>query len=161
MTMDISQSVDQTDLAWSAELMARSNPWDALFFSVEQCAEKLSDKSLTLEIAYEGGTRVAFLATSANGVGSEPTIDYIAVVEERRSHGIGTALIRHFESELFPDEDNLYIFVSDINPRALNLYVSLGFQQVGALPNFNLMGQTEFLLRKSRRPRQEVFCQGA
>ncbi len=68
---------------------------------------------------------------------------------------VGTRLIKHVEEVLFPNAANLYLFVSDINPKAIDLYVRLGYSQVGALPNFNLVGQTEFLHRKSRRPKQQ------
>ena len=50
------------------------------------------------------------------------------------------------------------MFVSDINPGAIRLYNRLGYSQVGAWPNFNLEGQTEFLLRKSRRPVQARYA---
>jgi hypothetical protein len=70
-------------------------------------------------------------------------------------------LISFFEDVLFPDADNLYMFVSDINPNAIRLYTRLGYNQVAALPNFNLESQTEFLHRKSRRPVQAKQAEAA
>ena len=68
-------------------------------------------------------------------------------------------LISHFEDTLFPEADSLYLFVSDINPDAIRLYVRLGYLQVGVFPNFNLEGQTEYLHRKSRRPVRDKMRQ--
>lgn len=81
----------------------------------------------------------------------------LCVDSQHRSQGVGSRLIEHFEEVLFPAADNLYLFVSDINPDAIRLYVRLGYLQVGALPNFNLEMQTEFLHRKTRRPRQAAY----
>ena len=42
------------------------------------------------------------------------------------------------------------MFVSDINPRAMSLYERLGYVKVGTWENYNIIGQTEFLMRKTR-----------
>jgi ribosomal protein S18 acetylase RimI-like enzyme len=102
------------------------------------------------------GDLCGFLASLASGLGGEPLIEYLCVAESSRNQGLGSKLITFFEDVLFPDADNLYLFVSDINPNAIRLYVRLGYQQIGAMPNFNLESQTEFLHRKSRRPRQDA-----
>ena len=143
------------EFAVCASLMISSNPWDKLYFSKEQCEADLANPSLCVYGAVsDDGTILGFLASMAHGIGFEPMIEYLCVDEQFRGSGIGTRLIWHFEDTLFPDADNLYLFVSDINPAAINLYIRLGYLQVGALTNFNLVAQTEFLHRKSRRPRQ-------
>lgn len=165
MGYEIKELVEAADLAVCASLMIGSNPWNALYFTTEQCEEDLHRHELVVHGAVadsavdEKGRILGFLASMKYGIGLEPMVEYLCIDEEFRGQGIGTALIAHFESELFPDADNLYLFVSDINPNAIRLYVRLGYQQIGALPNFNLEGQTEFLHRKSRRPRQLVFKQ--
>jgi ribosomal protein S18 acetylase RimI-like enzyme len=137
--------------------MSRSSPWNVLYFSKEQCAADLALPEITVHGAVNpDGTIVGFLASLAHGIGFEPMIEYLCVEEEFRNTGVGTKLIDYFETVLFPDSDNLYLFVSDINPAAARLYVRLGYLPIGALPNFNLESQTEFLHRKSRRPRQLV-----
>jgi ribosomal protein S18 acetylase RimI-like enzyme len=69
------------------------------------------------------------------------------------NRGVGSGLIDFFEKELYPDAANLYLFVSDLNPNAQRLYLRLGYVPVGALPNYNLITQTEFMFRKTRGPR--------
>jgi ribosomal protein S18 acetylase RimI-like enzyme len=71
-----------------------------------------------------------------------------------RNKGIGTKLIKYFELTLYLEAHNLYLFVSDINPNAQRLYLRLGYLPVGAIPNYNLEMQTEFLFRKTRGPKQ-------
>ena len=124
---------------------------------MEQCVADLHNPMLRLTgAAQKNGEIIGFLASMANGIGFEPMIEYLCVDEKMRGQGVGTNLIAHFENVMFPTADNLYMFVSDINPGAIRLYVRLGYHQVAALPNFNLVGQTEFLHRKFRRPRQEA-----
>lgn len=38
----------------------------------------------------------------------------------------------------------------------MHLYLRLGYAQIGTMADCNLVGQTEFILRKSWRPRQEA-----
>jgi ribosomal protein S18 acetylase RimI-like enzyme len=138
--------------------MAESTPWNELYFSKEQCEAELSRPEICIHGAIgPDGAILGFLASAENGVGFEPIIEFLCVDEHFRSRGIGTKLISFFEEQLFPGADNLFLFVSDINPKAIRLYVRLGYAQVGALPNFNLEMQTEFLYRKSRRPRQAKY----
>ncbi len=139
MQFVISKLTSSTDFSVCASLMVQSNPWDKLYFSKGQCETTLSRSEISVHGAIGGeGTILGFLASMANG------------------NKIGTKLIEHFEEVLFPTADNLYLFVSDINPDAARLYVRLGYLLVGAFENFNLEMQTEFLYRKTRRPRQAV-----
>jgi len=142
------------DIEMCAVLMSSSSPWKDFYFSIEQCQSLLRAPGLQVHCAHEGTQLTAFLASLSRNVGGEPMIEYVCVQDDYRNQGIGTQLIQFFEDRLFPEADNLFMFVSDINPKALSLYQRLGYVVVGQLPNYNLPGQTEFLIRKSRRPRQ-------
>jgi len=156
-SVSIERLTEENTLRTCAKMMVCSNPWNALYFTEDQCFKDLTNPLLDVLGAVNLKRNVVgFLAAMANGIGFEPMIEYLCVREDFRGCGIGTKLISHFESVLFPTADNLYLFVSDINPKAIDLYVRLGYLQVGALPNFNLLGQTEFLHRKSRRPKQQA-----
>jgi ribosomal protein S18 acetylase RimI-like enzyme len=144
----------ESDLAACAELMMRSSPWKDLHFEYQQCLDALRSKEMSVHGLLSESKLIAFIATLATGIGFEPLIEFVCVNEDSRSRGIGSALIEFFEEILFPKAKNLYLFVSDINPRALALYERKGYSKVGALPNFNIPGQTEFLMRKTRGPRQ-------
>jgi [ribosomal protein S18]-alanine N-acetyltransferase len=155
---DIKQLQSDHDLSTCAALMLRSNPWDKLYFTKEQCESDLLRPEMRVHGAVQSdGSILGFVASVENGIGFEPMIEYLCVEQQVRGTGIGSSLIRYFEEVLFPKADNLYLFVSDINPNAIRLYVRLGYLQVGAFPNFNLETQTEFLHRKTRRPRQARY----
>jgi aspartate/methionine/tyrosine aminotransferase/GNAT superfamily N-acetyltransferase len=140
-----------------ARMMAGTAPWKILFFSEAQCRENLLSASLELHVADVSGQLAGFVATRAEGIEGEPLLEYICVDSAYRNCGIGTRMLQFVEEELFPRADNLYLFVSDINPRAIALYERAGYVRVGELPDYNLFAQTEYLYRKSRRPRQERF----
>lgn len=145
------------EIATCIAMMLSTHPWNALYFTEEQLAADLANGEaiqVYAAVTPDAKKPLGFLASMAHGIGFEPMIEYLCVSESCRGKGIGTALIRFFEEVLFPDADNLYLFVSDINPSAIALYERLGYQRIGALPDFNLMEQTEFLYRKTRRPRQ-------
>jgi ribosomal protein S18 acetylase RimI-like enzyme len=144
------------DLAICIQMMLSSNPWNALYFTEEQCSADLTNDALEIYAAISPDKQIlGFLASMRHGIGFEPMIEYLCIKENVRGKGIGTTLIKFFKDQLFPDSDNLYLFVSDINPDAMLLYNRLGYLQIGIFTDYNLIGQTEFLLRKSRRPRQE------
>jgi len=151
----IRQLTTPEEFAVCAQMMLSASPWNVLYFTREQCKADLANDALQVHAAVApDGEIFGFMASMAHGIGFEPMIEYLCIGQKHRGLGIGSALIAFFEEKLFPEADNLYLFVSDINPDAMRLYVRLGYQQVGALPNFNLEKQTEFLHRKSRRPRQ-------
>lgn len=156
--MNISRLLAQSsDIEVCAGMMSSSSPWKDLYFSYSQCNALLNSPGIEVHGAIEAGELIGFVASLAQNFGGEPMIEYVCVREDQRSKGIGSVLIGFFEDELFPNSDNLYMFVSDINPRALALYERLGYRVVGELPDYNLPGQTEFLIRKTRRPRQLKF----
>lgn len=150
---------NKPNIAHCAEMMASSNPWKILGFLESQCLELLSHDMIQVYGANLRNDKVSelvgFVASVENGIGFEPLLEFLCVSEAYRSEGIGTTLISYFEDELHPLSANLYLFVSDINPRAAKLYQKLGYMQVGALPDYNRLSQTEFLYRKSRRPKLE------
>lgn len=158
MSLEIYTVNSPEEISLCADWMVASNPWNVLYFSHAQCVESLNSPQLQVNAAFKDGEMVGFLASMEHGIGFEPMIEYLCISPDHRNKGLGSELISHFEEILFPGADNVYMFVSDINPHAIRLYNRLGYQQVGAWPNFNLEGQTEFLLRKSRRPIQAKYA---
>jgi len=155
---EIIRLTDEPELDVCAGMMASSNPWNTLFFSNAECRAMLAEPNLVVHgcLAKESVDVLGFMATAALGIGSEPLIEYLCVQESARNAGIGSRLVSFAEDDLFGSADNIYLFVSDINPDAVRLYERLEYQKVGTLPDFNLCGQDEFLYRKSRRPRQRA-----
>lgn len=81
---------------------------------------------------------------------SFPYLHIIAVREEFRDLGIGKKLLSFFEEMVFPHAAKVFLVVADFNPDAKRLYESLGYQQVGVLPNLYKEGVTEYLMMKER-----------
>ncbi|ASW55791.1 N-acetyltransferase [Plantactinospora sp. KBS50] len=156
MTFEIRLAETGEDIKQCAEMMAASDPWKRLARSAQECETSLRHPNIRLDVAVEGKAITGFLASLENGVGFEPLIEYLCVGEAARNRGVGSGLIDFFERKLYPESANLYLFVSDLNPNAQRLYLRLGYVPVGALPNYNLITQTEFLFRKTRGPRSDM-----
>lgn len=146
------KEIKEDEIEICAQMMATTDPWSYLQWSHAECETSLREEGLRLHGAYDEGELVGFLASLDHGIGFEPLIEYLCVAAHARDHGIGSALIHFFETKLHASARNLYLFVSDINDNAQRLYLRRGYLPVGALPNFNLTGQTEFLFRRTRGP---------
>lgn len=157
MSLKIRPKSSMSEIKLCAQLMASAAPWNELYFTEDQCLKNLSDTNLDLHIAEIEDSFVGFMATRATGMEGEPLLEYLCIKPKYRGQGFGKSMLAHVEDIIFPNADNIYLFVSDINPRAIKLYEQIGFEQIGALKNYNLWGQTEYIYRKFRRPRQEQF----
>ena len=115
---------------------------------VDSCVEILQDSELGK--AYfsdiEKATDMLSYAVAQNNV-----LHIIAVKEEYRSHGIGKQLMRFFEDNASDQPRAKYFLtVDDFNPRARNLYESIGYKCVGELPDFYKQGINCYLMMKTR-----------
>lgn len=142
-----------------AKMMAQSSPWLLLSFSYSQCRNELQSEEVQVRVIEKSNEIVGFMATNSVGIEGEPLLVFLCVREDVRGCGLGSYLLDFFEQHLFPKADNLYLFVSDINPRARALYERRGFVRTGELTNYNFIGQTEYLYRLTRRPRQHKVGQ--
>lgn len=82
---------------------------------------------------------------------SFPYLHLIAVKEAFRGRGVGKKLLSFFEETVFTDNSKVFLVVADFNPDAKRLYESLGYQQVGAIPDLYKEGVTEYLMMKERK----------
>lgn len=74
-------------------------------------------------------------------IGVQPTL---------RGQGIGEALMHHAERTMFAEVESIFLLVSDFNAAAQRFYQRLGYQQVGALPDFVLSGVSELIFYKRK-----------
>lgn len=81
---------------------------------------------------------------------SFPYLHIIAVKEEYRNQEIGKKLLKFVEDASFKDYAKLFLVVADFNPRAKKLYESIGYVEVGNIPNLYRAGINERLMMKSR-----------
>jgi ribosomal protein S18 acetylase RimI-like enzyme len=153
---EIRPVIDPAERICCAGMMATTDPWKYFKVNAEKCLHSLGSPDIRIHVAMAGDVVKGFLASMEHGVGFAPLLKYLCVAPEWRNQGVGRSLVAYFEEVLFPDEMNLFLFVSDINPSAARLYRSLDYAQVGALPNYNHAAQTEYMFRKTRGPKLEL-----
>jgi ribosomal protein S18 acetylase RimI-like enzyme len=78
-------------------------------------------------------------------------IRLIGVRGDRRSQGIGAALLREAETHIFAHSDHVFLLVSHFNHAAQTFYQRLGYQQVGSIPDYVIPGITELIFYKRCR----------
>ena len=143
-----------------AELMSSSDPWRRLGRDLDQSYRILLDSTREVYVALDPSILTAshiagFVIVMMHGafVGY---IQSVAVREDYRGRGLGTALLEHAERRIFRDQPNVFICVSSFNPAARRLYERLGYRVVGELTDFIIRGQSEILLRKTIGPLQKT-----
>ncbi len=106
-----------------------------------------------LAVATRDGSVVGFVLYHLHGTFHySGYVRWIAVATQARGRGVGTALMRHAEAHIFRTGPNVFLTVSDFNRRAQAFYRTLGYKNVGAIPNYVMPGITERLYRKTRGP---------
>ena len=91
-----------------------------------------------------------FIWVILNGIfHSFPYIHIIAVKSENRGQGIGKLLLRFVENNCFKRYSKLFLVVAEFNPNAKRLYESIGYSEIGDIPNLYRKGISECLMMKS------------
>ena len=137
-----------------ATIMASSEPWITLRRSYDQILARLSRSDREVYAAFSGDVLLGFVVIVMTGafVGYVQTI---AVREDARGRGIGSALLAFAEERIWRESPNVFICVSSFNPRARALYERRGYSVVGELPDYVVRGHSEILLRKTIGPISE------
>ena len=77
-----------------------------------------------------------------------PFLHVIAIAPQHRNKGIGTKLLNYFKNLAFENADKIFLTVAEFNPKARQLYESLGYLQVGFISSLYRDGVSEFLTMK-------------
>jgi ribosomal-protein-alanine N-acetyltransferase len=140
------------ETARCAHLRASSEPWLTLGLDYEASLALLKNPSREVYVATLGHDVVAgFIVIAMTG----PFVGYIqtvCVAPEYRGQGLGSELMAFAEERIFSETPNVFICVSSFNRRAHDLYLRLGYRQVGELPDFIVSGHSELILRKTMGP---------
>jgi ribosomal protein S18 acetylase RimI-like enzyme len=86
-------------------------------------------------------------------------IPLIGVAPGEYGQGVGKALMDYAEDQVFPQVGELFLLVSDFNEPAQRFYQRRGYIQIGALPDYILLGVSELIYFK-RRPTSETLKSG-
>ncbi len=138
--------------AWCARVMAATDPWLTLGRSYVDCLARCNHPEYTLLVASEDGARLGFVLLHPRGVAGSPYIASIAVAEEARGRGVGSALLAHAES-FFPGARHIFLCVSSFNGAARRLYERHGYRAVGEFADYVIDGASETLMHKRLAPR--------
>ncbi len=81
-----------------------------------------------------------------------PFLHVLAVKKDLRGRGIGKSLMSFFEEVGFVQDNSpkLFLCVDDFSKEAMGLYKSLGYKEVGPIPDMYITGVVTYLMMKSR-----------
>jgi ribosomal protein S18 acetylase RimI-like enzyme len=127
--------------------MAASEPWITLGRGEDACRAAALDPAYVTLVARGDAAPLGFARFHPRGVAGSPYLASIAVAQEARGLGVGSALLAAGEAR-FPGARWMFLCVSDFNPRARALYERSGYRFVGALPDFVVDGFAEHLMVK-------------
>ncbi|MBI4888992.1 MAG: GNAT family N-acetyltransferase [Acidobacteria bacterium] len=139
------------DFEWAAQLMASMDPWRKLGRDFNQRLSLCRHPEYTLLIAESSESRLACALMHQRGVAGSPYLASLAVLPQEQSRGVGSALLAFCES-YFEGARFFFLCVGSFNPRARALYERKGYTQVGELPDYAMVGASEFLYVKRMAP---------
>lgn len=142
---------ETADLEWCAQLMAANEPWITLQRSYENSIQLLEDPLSEVYLFKRKEERMGFIMLKLKGAFTG-YIQTIVISEAARGQGLGEAAIRFAEEIIFAISSNAFICVSSFNHRARELYLRLGYEQVGILKDYVIKGYDEIFMRKTRGP---------
>jgi [ribosomal protein S18]-alanine N-acetyltransferase len=137
----------------AATMLVTSEPWITLRRDREAVLKILLDPSREIHSAVTGDEVIGVLILHLTGL-LNGYLQTVAVREDWRDRGVGTRLIQFAEERIFRQSPNVFLCVSSFNVRAHQLYVRLGYEQVGELKDYSVRGHHEHLLRKTQGPWQ-------
>ena len=116
--------------------------------AIKALSEGISKGEIFVAINKEG-ICLGFIWVILNGAfHSFPYLHIIAVKEEFRKLGTGKKLLKHFEETTCKTSSKLFLVVAEFNPEAKQLYQSIGYKEIGIIPNLYKRGITECLMMK-------------
>lgn len=135
------------------KMALRNSDLGRVYFSDEEKATQAIVEGITkgeISVAINNeGICLGFIWFILNGAfHSFPYLHIIAIKEEFRNFGIGKKLLDYFEQVISKGRPKVFLVVADFNPKAKHLYQSIGYQEVGIIPNLYKSGVTEYLMMK-------------
>ena len=142
----------ESDVMPLARLMACTPLWQRYNVTEAAAARRLNSglaSGATIAVAELNGALVGFVWYVKRGAFDRSGyIELIGVTPEQRGHSFGRALVEHAEAVLLADSPDVFLLVSDFNHDACKFYARLGYNQVGAIPDYVVPGITELIFHK-------------
>ena len=137
-----------TEAHLCTEAMVNSEPWLTLRFSYDYTLKVITDPLRDPYVAVAGSEIAGFIVLNLVGP-LRGYIQSICVMPSWRGQGVGTRLLTFAEERIFREHPNVFLFVSSFNQAARKFYASLGYEQVGEVPDYVVKGHSELLMRKT------------
>jgi len=132
-----------------AEMLATSEPWVTLKFSIASLANYLiRDDAALRRYAVSVDDRLAGVICVRHPWLRGPYIELLGLFPDYRGKGIGKQLLAWAETEARREAKNLWVVASSFNQPALDFYQGLGFKPVGSIQGLVAPEYDEILLRK-------------
>jgi GNAT superfamily N-acetyltransferase len=144
--------MEEGDLASTRDLIARSPFFRDYGLDPDVMGDAISsalnDEGMELHVALIEARLAGFSWVSLRGgFDRSPYLRLLAVDEAHKRCGVGRALMEALEAR-HAEGCDLLLLVTETNEAARRFYASLGYEEVGALPDYVKDGTTECLYRK-------------
>lgn len=151
--VDLEYVIDRTDedIDTCAWMMATSEPWITLKRTVDVLRPIMADPEKELHVVRDAKGIAGFVLLDLRGL-LNGYVQTICVREDRRSSGLGAALLTAAELRILDQSANVFLCVSSFNPRAQKFYARMGYERIGPLRDIVVTGHDEILMRKTVRP---------
>ncbi len=147
--------LDAEHIAACAAIMAETALWrDTYGVTAERAAQALQaasdDTDQTLCVALDpAAVVVGFACYARRGAFHHGSyLRLLAVHPAYRGQRLGEQLVQHVEANVLDETPHLFLLATAHNQGAQRFYQRLGYQHVGALPDFVIPGITEYIFWK-------------
>jgi ribosomal protein S18 acetylase RimI-like enzyme len=138
------------------QLLADSDPWKTLGYDHKDWSRIFCPVPQGREsFVAEGGGQIMGIAIVRQKFLLGDYLELLGVAGWARHRGTGRQLLAFVEALVFARTKNLFACVSDFNRGARDFYRKQGYQEIGPMPNFLILGSAEILLRKTAGPARE------
>lgn len=145
--LDISPASEE-ERNWAADLLSVSEPWTILGVTHEQWQKNCRDPEYKVYVGHLDHKPVGVVILDLRGMASSPYIKSITISPEFRNRNLGAELLLYAENIARAYNKNIFLCVSSFNTRARIFYENLGYQVVGELKDFIILGESEIIMHK-------------
>jgi len=149
------RDLKKEDISLCATIATSSSLQDVYGFTEMGWKEKLEkaleqEENLLFVVEYDTSIAGFAWAHPAGAFLCAPYLRFISVNPKMRGKGIGKLLLQEFEQRTSHLHKDYFLLVSDFNTEAIHFYEKQGYERVGALSDFSVVGVTEIIMRKKR-----------
>jgi len=158
------QPMDSREMAACVDILLENPLWGH-YGMTGKIAGQMLQAALTagtsILTARQDAQTVGFVWYMSNGAwGRSGYIRLIGVAPQFQGKGIGERLMAEAEARMGESVNDVFLLVSDFNTRAARFYQRLGYQQVGAIPDYVVSGITELIFHKRLAGREVLSYPG-